>query len=148
MSVLRVREAFSVLKSGENYPEGLLVDSSDPNVKGRERLFETVTGNVQRRTGEPSDRETSVRLTKQRGPARRKSRKRTTETATAAPGEARNLTPPAPADLEPSWSDLSDDELLEAFATNVPDGTAESREDAIAQLEALNTETNEQGEQA
>lgn len=41
-------------------------------------------------------------------------------------------------DLEASWSDLSDDELFEAYVTNVgEDGDAESREDMLAALESL-----------
>lgn len=39
------------------------------------------------------------------------------------------------------WSDLTDDELFEAYVTNVgEDGGAESRDDMVAALEALDSE--------
>lgn len=42
---------------------------------------------------------------------------------------------------EPSWSDLTDDELFEAYVLNVgEDGEAETRDDMIAALEALDSE--------
>lgn len=40
-----------------------------------------------------------------------------------------------PVEVSP-WSELTDDELFDAYVTNV-DGEAESREDMIAELDAL-----------
>jgi hypothetical protein len=123
MSILRVKEAFAVLSdpSGRVYSTGDLVDENDPLVKGRAHFFEPA--------------ETGVVDALKVAPKRRRRRART-ETASTAPGTTPPATTPTP---EPTFADLSDDELLEAYATSIPDGSAESREDAIAQLEALST---------
>lgn len=67
MAILRVREAFTVLSTGDHYEAGRLVDDSDPNIKGRERHFEPVEAAASRRSS--------------------------VEQATAEPGERRSLPP-------------------------------------------------------
>lgn len=72
MALLRVIEPFSVLSdlSGHIFHVGDLVDSTDSAVKGRERFFEPVE-------------------------AGRKFQSVAVETATAAPGEKRSVSPAA-----------------------------------------------------
>ena len=96
MSTLRVTQAFAILSdpSGRVYTPGTLVDDSDPVVKGRAHFFEPVETGV----ADP------LAL------AKRNRRARRTETASAAPGEVRGVTPPAepepapevPAEPEPA----------------------------------------------
>lgn len=38
------------------------------------------------------------------------------------------------------YADLTDDQVLEAYATNVPDGTAEDRDTMVSELQALDAE--------
>lgn len=75
MATLRVKESFSLMSdpSGRVYCAGDLVDSSDPVTKKREHLFEPAFDEADRRAKSGS-----------------------VETATAAPGEKRSVSP-APA---------------------------------------------------
>lgn len=71
MATLRVKEPFAVFSDQSRiYHAGALVDSADPVVKGRESAFEPVDAAATRRTTGAS-----------------------VETATAAPGEKRSVTP-------------------------------------------------------
>jgi len=52
---------------------------------------------------------------------------------------AEPVTPVVPVD---PYADLTDDQVLEAYATNVPDGSAEDRDAMVAELQALDAEGN------
>jgi hypothetical protein len=75
MATLRCKEPFSADIKGvpRVVPAGQLVDSSDPIVKGREHLFESVDAHMASRDAAPDTRAA-------------------VETATSAPGEKRSVT--------------------------------------------------------
>jgi hypothetical protein len=88
MAVLSCTEAFSyfepngvprVLRPGD------VVDDNDPAVKGREHFFEKVESTVLRATDRRAGKDTGDGIIEQ---------------ATKAPGEKRNVAPPAAADAE------------------------------------------------
>lgn len=44
------------------------------------------------------------------------------------------------------YADLTDEQVLEAYATNIPDGEAEDRDAMVAELQALDAEGGDQPE--
>lgn len=62
--------------------------------------------------------------------------------ATRAPRRRRKTQDQPPAPVSP-YAELTDEQLDEAYATNVPDGTAPDRDAKVAELTALDAENDQ-----